>query len=464
MDEVHSSSRRSFVAQAAVAAASAGAGPPRRPNILLLFPDQLRGDWIGNPAIPVRTPNLDALGRRGMRFTRAVVGSPVCAPSRACLASGREYDGCGVINNAYDYPTGQSTYYRILRDHGYHTMACGKIDLHKKTLYWGLDGKHRLDEWGFSGGVDNAGKRDATRSGAVEPKDPFMAFLHGRGLAARHVADYSSRKDYSATFPTPLPDDAYCDNWLANNGLELLRRSPRGKPWHLAVNFCGPHEPMDITAGMEKRVRGREFPQPNRNTQFPASTHTAIRQNYAAMIENIDRWVGIYMAELRRRGELDNTIVVFSSDHGEMLGDHDRWEKPVPYQASVGVPLIVAGPGETSDALVSVVDFAATFLDYAGVGVPRDMDSRSLRAVLERRTRSHREYVLSGLNHWRMVQDGRYKLITGFDDTKPRDQQGPEAKNRPPILFDHSSDPLENENAAARNEEQVNRLSKLLRG
>lgn len=438
----------------------------QRPNILLLFPDQLRGDWIGNPGIPVRTPNLDALAKRGMRFTRAVVGSPVCAPSRACLASGREYERCGVINNAYDYPLDQPTYYQRLRENGYHTLACGKVDLHKKTQYWGIDGKERLDRLGFSDGIDNAGKRDAPRSGAVQPKDPYMAFLHKQGLATQHVEDFAKRKDYSATFPTPLPDDAYCDNWLSKNGLELLQQAPKDKPWHLTVNFCGPHEPMDITSSMERRVRGRGFPQPNRNTQFPEDTHRAIRQNYAAMIENIDRWVGTYVDELRRRGEFDNTLIVFSSDHGEMLGDHNRWEKSVPYHPSVGVPLIIAGPGvqknKVSDALVSIVDFAATFLDYAGVAKPSTMDSKSLRSVLEGRSQKHRDYVLSGLNDWRMVWDGRYKLITGFDETKPREQQGHDVKGRPPILFDHTKDPLENENVAPRNDAQVQRLMALL--
>src|ERR1019366_5146000 len=111
--------------------------------------------------------------------------------------------------------------------------------------------------------------------------------------------------------PTPLPEEAYCDNWLSNNGLELMRRFPKGKPWHLAVNFTGPHEPMDITSRMERLARGARFPPPHRNTQFPPEVHVAIRQNYTAMIENIDRWVGIYLEELRKRGELDNTIVVF---------------------------------------------------------------------------------------------------------------------------------------------------------
>jgi arylsulfatase len=440
--------RREFIGAAATTLLPAAAAT--RPNFLFLFPDQLRYDWTGlNHHLPVHTPHLDALAKRGVEFTRAVVASPLCAPSRACLASGMEYDRCGVVNNGQDFPVDRLTYYRLLREAGYHVMGCGKIDLHKASPIWGLDGKGRLNEWGFSDGIDNAGKHDAISSGAVTPKDPYMAFLHQRKLAALHVEDFHRRKGYSATFPTPLPDDAYCDNWLSQNGLDLLKRAPQGKPWHLVVNFTGPHPPMDITKRMDGICRNRDFPQPNGSTEFTPAIHTAIRQNYSAMIENIDRWTGIFLDELKRRGELDNTIIVFSSDHGEMLGDHDRWGKTYPWAASVGVPLVVAGPGVRSgirtDALASHIDIGATFLDYAGVAKPKEMDSRSLRPVLEGKSKKHREVLLSGLNKWRMAWDGRYKLITGFEGGAP-------------ILFDLESDPLENRNIADRAPDQVKRL------
>jgi arylsulfatase A-like enzyme len=98
----------------------------RRPNILFLFPDQHRPDWVqGSPGIPVPTPNLSRLAALGTRFDRTLAASPVCAPSRACLASGREYDRCGVVGNGKSYPLDQSTFFRQLRDSGYHTMTCG---------------------------------------------------------------------------------------------------------------------------------------------------------------------------------------------------------------------------------------------------------------------------------------------------------------------------------------------------
>ena len=437
----------------------------RRPNILLLLPDQHRYDWVGpSPDIPVRTPNADALGREGVRFRRAFCPSPLCAPSRACLAAGREYGRCNVRNNGVDYPIEQPTFYTLLRDSGYHVAGCGKFDLHKATLRWGRDGRRLLDEWGFSDGIDNAGKWDAIHSGSVTPKDPYMRYLKRHGLLEAHATDFSRRHTKAATFPTPLPDHAYCDNYVGRNGLELMERFPEGKPWFLQVNFTGPHDPWDITKSMAGLYAGVEFPQPNRCPRFAPSTHVRIRRNYSAMVENIDRWVGIYVERLRERGELANTLIVYSSDHGEMLGDHGRWGKGVPFEPSVHIPMTAWGPGVkagiVSDALVSLMDLTATFLECARVPVPKDMDSRSLRPLLAGTASKHRDHVLSGLNDWRMVFDGRHKLVTGFSGRKgPR---GEAEEPTPPLLFNLEADPLENANIAAKAPDVVARLSRLI--
>jgi len=408
----------------------------------------------GQPNIPLRLPNLEKLLARGVKFTHAITPSPLCAPARACLASGLEYERCGVPSNAFNYPLTQTTYYQLLRDSGYHVIGCGKLDLHKKTEGWGLDGRRLVREWGFSDAIDNAGKMDAVRSGVPVPKDPYMKLLHDHGQAEVHVKDMRQRKGYAGTYPTPLPDSLYCDNFITRNALTLLNAAPADKPWHLAVNFTGPHNPVDITAGMEKTVRDRSYPQPNRNTEFEATHHVAIRQNYSAMCENIDRGIGEILAAVEQRGELGNSIVIFSSDHGEMLGDHNRWGKHVPYQASVGIPMVAAGPGVKargeSNALVSLHDLTATFLDYAGVKKPAAMDSRSLRPLLAGRTKVHRSHLVSSLEGWRMVWDGRHKLIEGYE--------------KEPQLFDLQTDPLENSNLSAQPSKIRSHLKTLLPG
>ncbi len=471
--------RRAFLqSSAAAAAAGCASAPPEQaakpPNLLLLFPDQHRFDWTAaNPAIPVRTPHLDRLNARGVRFTNAVCASPLCAPSRACLAAGKEYGRAGVPDNSLNYPLEQTTYYSLLRDAGYHVMGCGKFDLHKPEFSWGRDGRHLLPEWGFSAGIDSAGKWDALRWGAEEPCCPYTAYLHDNDLDEIHFDDFRRRQKegaFAATFPTPLPDHGYCDNWIAEQGLRLLREAPADKPWHLVVNWAGPHDPVDITESMTPWYADADFPQPNRNTQFSPAKHVEIRRNYSAMVENIDRWVGRILDEVERRGELDNTLIVFSSDHGEMLGDHDLWKKRLPYHPSVGVPFTVAGPGvrqgHVSDALVSVMDIAATFVDFAGLDAPAEMDSRSLKPLLAGATETHRDVVLSGLDPWRMIYDGRYKLIRGFDPAVGAPNKNspayPAAAEPPPLLFDLTEDPLENSDLAAAAPEQVERLTAAL--
>ena len=474
--------RREFLSGSAAAFVSACGGneesvPSRPPNVLFVVPDQLRYDWTGlNPLIPVRTPRLNEVAARGMQFENCYCASPLCAPSRACLAAGVEYQNCGVPDNSLNYPVDQVTYYQLLREAGYHVMGCGKFDLHKPEPSWGVAGQHLLPEWGFSAGIDSAGKWDAIRWGMDEPCDPYTAHLHSTGRVGTHQSDFEKRREigtFTATFSTPLPAESYCDNWIAAQGLRLLQEAPRDKPWHLVVNFAGPHEPVDITREMDALYRDVDFPQPNRNTQHPPGKHAEIRRNYAAMIENIDSWLGSFLDAVGARGELDNTLVVFSSDHGEMLGDHDLWMKRLPQQPSVGIPLVIAGPGvqegASSDALVSLIDLAATFLDFAGISVPDSMDSKSLRPVLNGSSRSHREFLLSGLDPWRCITDGNLKLIRGYAGGR-----APSGRDLPvypagdsaagPMLFDIVEDPLENTNLASRVPSEVARLTAALHG
>ncbi len=429
-----------------------------RPNILFFFPDQHRFDWLGvNPDLPLRTPNLDALCRRGVRFARAFCDSPLCAPSRAALAAGKGYDRCGVVDNGQAYPLRQPTYYQALREAGYHVLGCGKFDLDKPTPDWHLDGSRHIRDWGFTAGIDNEGKFDGSRSfrQAGKPVGPYLKYLHERGFANRYCDEHAQCRRNRGAYTTFLPDEAYCDNWVAENGMTLLRNVPAGEPWHLVINFTGPHNPMEVPQSIRQRWQDVDFPPPHGydgDTHAPED-HQRNRQNYAGMIENIDRHVGRFLDELRARGEEENTLVVYASDHGEMLGDHGRFGKSTFYHPSIGVPLIVAGPGVrenvVEDALVLIHDLAATFVDYAGATPMPGMEPANLRPLLEGRAAAHRDHVVLGLGDWRVAFDGRYKLVTGVGEA--------------PLLFDLLDDPWEDADIATRQPEKVTELDSLVR-
>lgn len=441
--------------------------PDDRPNVLFVFPDQHRPDYVGfDGEVPVRTPNLDDLADRGVAFRNAVTPSPLCGPARACLASGREYDRCGVRDHAADYPLGAPTLYARLRDAGYHVIGSGKFDLQKHSGDQGLDGENDLDANGFSDGVNNAGKWDAwggARDGT--PGDSYTTYLDEIGELTTHIEDFDRRQEagIGASFPTSLPPEAYCDNWIGRRTVDLLEAAPADRPWFCQVNFAGPHDPWDVTEDMHNWYRDPpvEFPDPtDPDEELTLDEHQSVRRNYAAMVENIDRWLGRFLGRVDDRGERENTLVVFASDHGEMLGDHGRWKKHLPYRASAGVPLVAAGTGvvdrEPVEAPATILDCHATFLDAAGVeptAVDPTMDSLSMWSFLQGDSAVDadptagglRDVAVSGFGNWRLAIDERYGLIRGYDPDESQHDPDPwdEAvvrdalRDRDPILFDY---------------------------
>jgi arylsulfatase A-like enzyme len=209
---------------------------------------------------------------------------------------------------------------------------------------------------------------------------------------------------------------------------------------------------MDVTESMRQRWEGIDFPPPHNNEHPDREGLLRNRQNYAAMIENIDRQVGRFIDCVKDRGELNNTLIIYTSDHGEMLGDHGRWSKSIWFHPATAVPLIVSGPGiqhgVVSEALVSLHDLTATIIEYSGASPMPNMDSLSLKDLLEGNRTTHRDHITSGLDDWRMVFDGRYKLVV---------QEGHE-----PVLFDMDQDSHEDDNIAMLQPSTVGRLLRLI--
>lgn len=333
-----------------------------------------------------------------------------------------------------------------------------------------------METLGFSKAIDNEGKWDGILSIIREqdehgrlrrvkpqnysPKGPYMKFLSDHDLLGVHIQDFMKRfgKKNLNTKPTPLPEYAYCDNWIGRNAIRLLNQIPESKPWHLVVNFTGPHDPWDITKRMKQRWKDVHFPPPHQGNSNTIREKINVRQNYAAMLENIDRNIGLILDEIRKRNELENTIIIYTSDHGEMLGDFERYGKIRPERGAVSIPLVCSGSlirkSHVSKALVELQDLTATLLEYAGIP-PQDLkDSLSLRNILEGSTKIHRDYQISaidlrevGLDEWKMISDGEYKLVVENQNKKR--------------LYNLKSDPWENENISKKNPQIIAKLLKM---
>ena len=421
------------VAASSVAAASspssAAAAAPL-PNFLVLFPDQLRWDWAGSleGMSALRMPTLEALAAGGTRFRQAFVPAPVCAPSRACLAAGREYDEAGVASNfANDYPVNQTTFYTLLKQAGYHTMTTGKDDLTKATGP-NINGTYHATELGFVDFLRVKGKDDVK---GANPSDPYGEYLleqtttdpaSGKNVTLWEVYNALDKGccstvpgasgGYFCEAPTIMPTPAYEDNYVAGLALELLDRKPAGVPWFLQISFPGPHPPFIVTEAMINTTKSEDFPAAVDNPQLSRADNEAIRQLYAAELENLDALFALVLAKVDALGERDSTVVIVASDHGEMLGDHADWGKTMPWQGSASVPLIVSAPALGVKAATVVqgtpfatMDIAGTVLELAGTAPVAGMTTRSFANVLKGAPGSAyaRPFVSSGLANWRAV-------------------------------------------------------------
>ncbi len=467
-------------------------------NILFLLPDQQRADFASLMGQhPVRTPNLDKLAARGTSFRRAWTPSPLCSPARACLALAKDYDRSPVRNNADNVPIDAPNFYRQLRDNGYRVGSCGKVDLLKGEMGWGLDGQHRRNgtsafaEIGFTDGLDSGGKHDAIYAFQDKIDEPYLAYLKSLGLAEAHVEDFKKRElgdadvplrdlranedhilpCYANLEPTPLTDEAYSDNWVGSNAMAILESMRGPDPWFLQVNFSGPHEPLDVTPAMMRDWEDVQFSLPVGRQNFDAARQQQIRRHYAAMIEGIDRWLGRMIVYLEQTNQLDDTLIVYSSDHGEMLGDWNLWQKTVPHEASVRVPLVIAGPGivqgRVLDTPTSLLDLIPTFFDFGNAKPLDAMDGVSLKSTLTGATDHHRDLVTSGIGTWRAITDGRFKLIIGYDEAHSiKDIQNGtfgDIEKAPAQLFDLQNDPHEATNLGKHEPEIREKLKNQLR-
>ncbi len=408
-----------------------------RPNVLLIMTDQHRADCIGAVGNEyVKTPNLDRLAARGVLMRRAFTNCPVCAPARIALATGLLPSRVGAMgNNAY-LPRSARTYYQRLRDEGYRVGSIGKLDLAKPDSYNGRFGDRPCNfGWGFTHPCECEGKMHAGR-GSVDnggPRGPYNFYLQEKGLLEKFCDDYTARRKagwaYEAHWDSVLETEDWEDCYIGRKASEWIRDIPDDFPWHYFVSFVGPHDPFDppteyadrwrdapVPTAIPLRREGKSHFRQDEMHEFDPEIVAITRRQYYASIECIDDQIGLILDALEARGQLDDTYIIFTADHGEMLGDHGRYTKGVMYEGSMAVPLIAAGPGiaggRVSEALAELIDVNATICELAGLPPQERIDAKSFAPLLFGRTDEHRDCVYSEIQRCSALRTARYKYIS----------------------------------------------------
>ena len=363
----------------------------RRPHLLLITTDQQRGDCLGCDGHAVlETPYLDQLAEQGARFPHAYTSVPSCTPARAGIITGMDQWNHGRLtmsgSQALEYP---ATLPGELARAGYHTQAVGKMHHAPQRRLYGF---HHMV-------LDESGRRDP---GFVSDYHQFFE---------RHKEGEYGYRDHSVDWnswmarPSHLPEHLHPTHWTASEGVKFLQQRDPSKPFFMWLSFARPHSPYDPpqayydmyidnpaipraavgdwAAPYDRKVADVNAP---RSRRTDAEIHRA-RAGYYGNITFIDHQIGRVLYEF---GKLDpeglaNTLIVFTSDHGDMMGDHHHWRKTYGYEGSARVPFIVRYPtawGLTGDRVleqpVEMRDIMPTLLDAAGVDIPDSVDGSSL--------------------------------------------------------------------------------------
>lgn len=362
----------------------------KRNNILLILTDQQRQDSLGCYGFSgIPTPNLDRLAEEGALFTRCYADNPVCTPSRASLFTGKPLPGHGVYRLNDILPSWEELFTGRLRRLGYHTALIGK--LHVSAATFELNRRNAGDgfeiyDWCHEPAIFLDGKYNSYGKWLRECRPLFFERLKREGRALCNV-----------------PADCHATRWTADRTIELLRQRDRAAPFCYVMSFFDPHNPYtDAPAEMEPLVnrdaleaagecagtvpdavrREREHSCLGQTDACSVGEIEAMRVGYYASIAFLDQEIGRVLDELNRLGLRDDTLVIFASDHGDMLGDHGLFAKGAFfYEACTRVPLILRHPGRIRAgircrSLVQLRDLAATALGAAG------LDSSELAALM----------------------------------------------------------------------------------
>ncbi|WP_262177510.1 sulfatase-like hydrolase/transferase [Haloarcula laminariae] len=376
---------------------------PSRPNVLLVMADQHRGDAIGaDPHCPtdsagypfVHTPELNSLVDRGALFSRAYVPAPICVPARQSLWSGQTPASTGATN-WYGHPWEfEHTLAGELTDAGYQTQLIGKTHSHPRGNHVGFE------------------RMGPTHVGASLRDDDYAEWLRDRsgGRYDKHTGGLESNT-WTAR-PSHVPEHEHATTWTTTKALEFLEERDEDRPFFLTVSYQRPHPPFDPPQAFWDMYIDRDLPAPSvgdwpletfgdEMSDYPPTDAwiadlssdeiDRARAAYYGLVTQIDfQLTRLFEAMWREHGVLDDTLIIYTSDHGEMLGDQYLWRKGFPFEGSARVPLVMQFPAgteyptaQTIDRPVGLEDLMPTILEFAGVDIPATVDGRSLLSLVE---------------------------------------------------------------------------------
>ncbi len=403
---------------------------PKRPNILLLMTDQHRGDCLGADGNRViHTPNLDRLAREGALFKCAYSATPTCTPARAALLTGLSPWHHGMLGYgrvAEHYPMELPA---LLGQAGYQTLGIGKMHWAPQRALHGFQ-RTLLDE---SGRVEDKAFESDYRAWfrlhappGVKPDDTGLGW-----------------NDYRAKAYV-LPEALHPTHWIAQTAIDYLENYREPGPFFLKVSFERPHSPYDPPQRLLDTYREEDMPAPwvgdwaAKHAVKPAKPDPSLwqgdlgveqarqsRRAYYASVSFIDEQIGRILQVLEKRGWLDQTFILMTADHGDMLGDHHLWRKSYAYEGSARIPFLVRWPaslalkrGQVIRNPVEIRDILPTFLEVAGQKPPADLDGRSVLALLRGDAAGWRPWIdlehnicYSPANNYSALTDGRFKYI-----------------------------------------------------
>jgi arylsulfatase A-like enzyme len=412
--------------------AESRAAVTNRVNILFLMDDQHRGDWIGAAGAKwMITPNMDRLAHEGALFRRGYSSSPSCLPARAAVLTGLSPWNHGVLGYRPIPPHFAWTGPKIFTDAGYTTHCVGKNHFTPKRNTQG----YQVVELG-----------EPTTREAV-PEDDYGPWFAAQIPGKSPFGSAHSGNDQRGGIPYPYDERLHLAHWDADRAIAFLETNRTDAPWFLKVSFISPHAPFLAPQRWLDRYANADVPPASIGdwarkmygdvkTSFqkaPEVTRGVVppdeiiqsRRSYAATISFVDEQIGRILAALEKRGELENTFILFTADHGDILGDNLLYRKTFSVEGSVNIPMIVRWPdrlglnakrGQVWNDLAELRDVLPTFLDAAGLPCPKAVEGASLLDALRGkpwRTMLDLEHAscYDPKDGWVALTDQRYKYV-----------------------------------------------------